>query len=162
MVIQLGFLGGKMQKPICPKIIIDTREQTPLPLPPERTVRATLRTGDYSIEGYEREFSVERKSLQDLVGTVIHDRERFEYELLRMTHYRFRRVLVEASFDDVALVEHYQFSDTNPKSVIASAWAFEVRYSVPFVFAGSRRNATRLLIGWAEFYAREAANPKGW
>ena len=144
-------------------ILIDTAEQAPLSMP--RGVlseRANLMTGDYTIKGHERLFAVERKSLQDLVKTIIHERERFEYELLRLTHYQFRRVLVEASYEAVAEVEGYDFSLAKPKSVIASVHAFEARYDVPFIFAGNRNRAARMLCSWAYYFHREALTPKAW
>jgi ERCC4-type nuclease len=51
-----------------PVIVIDTREQTPLSFARLQTVRGTLNTGDYSVAGLEKLFSVERKTVADLVG----------------------------------------------------------------------------------------------
>ena len=64
--------------------IVDTREQLPLNLDPLRTEPATLPTGDYSLKGLEHHVCIERKSLDDLLGCVGRDRERFERELHRM------------------------------------------------------------------------------
>lgn len=144
-------------------LIIDTREQQPLAFPQQvKTERHRLISGDYSIKGFERQFAVERKSLEDLVGTVIHQRERFEYELLRLSNYEFRRVIVEATFKDVAQVERYTFCGANPKSVIHTVYAFECRYNVPFVFAGNRQAASDMVCKWAWFYQREKIQPKAW
>lgn len=144
-------------------ILIDTREQTPLSMPRGfLSERTKLNTGDYSIKGFERSFAVERKSLQDLVQTIIRERERFEYELLRLMQYQFKRVLVEASYDAVAEVESYDFCLVNPKSIVASVNAFEVRYGVPFIFAGTRLKASKMLCNWATFFVRESIKPKGW
>ena len=55
--------------------IIDTREQLPLDLAPLRMKRGTLATGDYSIKGMEHVVSLERKSLDDLLGCIGHDQE---------------------------------------------------------------------------------------
>lgn len=67
------------------RIVIDTREQTPWAFPPElaETQRGTLPQGDYALEGDEA-FSIERKSLDDFVGTVSSGWERFKRELRRM------------------------------------------------------------------------------
>lgn len=81
-------------------VAIDTREQAPftfedimadsrdngdggvaLTIP---TVRATLRTGDYSLLGHNSRIVVERKSQADFVGVVISSRARFERELQRL------------------------------------------------------------------------------
>lgn len=137
------------------KIVIDTREQTPLAFPEGvPTVRGTLHTGDYSIAGHESRFTVERKSLADLVQTVIHNRARFERELARMGPFDFRRVIVTAPFGKVARGK-YPHSKANPRSVIASICAFEIRYKVPFVFAANEQEATARVIDWARHYMRE-------
>jgi len=46
-----------------PTIIVDSREQEPLPLSRLQAVRGTLTTGDYSVVGLEQLFSIERKSI---------------------------------------------------------------------------------------------------
>jgi ERCC4-type nuclease len=47
-------------------ILIDTREQRPLDFGSQLTRRATLATGDYSVEGLADSVAIERKSLADL------------------------------------------------------------------------------------------------
>jgi DNA excision repair protein ERCC-4 len=51
-----------------PVIVVDTREQDPLSFQRLQTVSGTLSTGDYSVAGLENLFSVERKTVLDLVG----------------------------------------------------------------------------------------------
>lgn len=138
-------------------LIIDTREQTPFVFPGTiTTTRGTLHTGDYSIVGYEDRFTIERKSLADLVQTIIHNRARFERELERMRPFDFRRVIVTAPFMDVAR-GNYAHSHANPRAVVASIAAFEVRYNVPFIFAADKREAQRRVEQWARMYVREQA-----
>jgi DNA excision repair protein ERCC-4 len=81
--------------------IIDSREQTPLDLSPLTTITATLPTGDYSIRGLEHVVSIERKSLDDLVGCVGRDRERFDREVQRLLAYPVRILVVESSWDAI-------------------------------------------------------------
>lgn len=136
-------------------IVIDTREQTPFVFPPTvPTIRGTLRTGDYSVLGYEDSFTVERKSLPGLVNTIIHGRTRFERELERMRSIAFRRVLVTSQYEAVARGE-YAHSRASPRSVIASIAAFEVRYNVPFVFALNPCEGSARLLDWARYFVRE-------
>ena len=138
-------------------IVIDTREQTPLAFPDGvRTVRGTLHTGDYSIQGCESEFTVERKSLADAVHTVIHDRERFGRELERMAAFDFRRIIVTAPYSFVAR-GRYRHSRANPKSVIGLLRALEIEHDVPVVFADSATDAARFIVDWARFYIRKRA-----
>ncbi len=138
-------------------IVVDTREQTPLAFPTDvPTIRAGLHTGDYSIAGCEDQFTVERKSLADLVHTIIHERARFERELERMQPFAFRRVICTASMDAVRRGK-YKHSRANPNAVVASIATFEVRYNVPFVFAGSSDEAARRIVDWARYFTRERA-----
>lgn len=83
--------------------IIDTREQTPLDLSPLRTTAATLDTGDYSLSGLEHVVRIERKSLDDLIGCIGRDRERFEREVARLLAYPVRVLLVEATWPQIEL-----------------------------------------------------------
>ncbi len=62
------------------RIVIDSREQEPYTFACE-VVKAKLDAGDYSVAGFEQRVAVERKSLRDFVGTVIHDFDRFAREL---------------------------------------------------------------------------------
>jgi len=137
------------------RVLVDTREQAPLPIPAEVSKVATLRTGDYSLEGYETAFAVERKSLADLVRSLTHERARFERELERLAAIPFRRVLVEAPYRCL-LVERFSFSLASPASIRGSVEAFEIRHGVPFVFAAGRAEATARLLGWARRFWMDA------
>lgn len=64
------------------KIVIDTREQLPIFTGP-LTVRKKLLVGDYSSLLLYNHFSIERKSPQDLYGTVTQGHVRFREELIR-------------------------------------------------------------------------------
>jgi ERCC4-type nuclease len=79
-------------------IICDTREQNSLSFHGFRgvkTVRSGLKTGDYSIEGYEDQITFERKSVQDLVGTLIGGHQRFLKEMERMQAFKAKYILIE-------------------------------------------------------------------
>ena len=84
------------------RITIDTREQRPWSFPPERASAeiGTLRTGDYALAGDEC-FAVERKSLDDSVGTISSGWDRFQRELDRMEHFPAKIVIVEGSFSEL-------------------------------------------------------------
>jgi hypothetical protein len=93
----LGDLAG-----LRPVLVTDTREQLPLPFKRLASVRATLTSGDYSFRGGEELFAVERKSIADLVGCCVGDnRERFFRELHRLRGYRFKRLLVVGTRDEI-------------------------------------------------------------
>ena len=84
------------------RVVIDTREQRPWAFPPDlaEVSRGTLRTGDYALAGDDA-FAIERKSLDDFLGTISSGWERFLREIGRMEGAGFaaRCVIVEADFE---------------------------------------------------------------
>ena len=107
------------------KVIVDTRERTPWTFEPQKgiktlegikTVRRKLDSGDYSIEGLEDRVAIERKSLDDWVGTVMRERARFYRELDRLRAFAFRCVIIEASLRDIYAKR--ASSNANPDSIL--------------------------------------------
>lgn len=145
-------LGGLAE--IRPRIVIDSREQTPLVFRRLPTVTGTLQSGDYSFTGGEELFSVERKSVPDLVACCIGDnRERFERELHRLRGHRFKRLLIVGARADV---ENRRYrSNVSPKAVLATLSAFEVRYDLPVVWSNNPEDAARTIESWVWWFARE-------
>lgn len=128
-----------------PVVLIDTREQRPLSfqnyknwIASER--RATLETGDYTVEGFEHLIALERKSLPDLVGTLMHNRERFFAECERMTHFKWRAILVEASYEDVKSPYSSEFIQAHPNGVCGSLDAIEAKYQIPIIYTSQHRS----------------------
>jgi ERCC4-type nuclease len=98
-------------------------------------------------------FAVERKSIDDLANCCLSSsRERFEHELHRLRGFRFKRLLVVGSREDIA-AGHYH-SRIAPKAVLATLGAFETRY-VPVVFAATPEEAARMIEQWAFYFSRE-------
>lgn len=130
---------------------MDSREQSPwgfgnirgkdrLLIYVERVV-TTLKTGDYSIEGYRDEVTIERKSLDDLVNCCGKERARFEEEHRRLQQFGAGNscVVVEANWQDV--YKHNYTSQIAPKCVMRTQISWFARYGVPWFFPGSRRAA---------------------
>lgn len=83
-------------------ITIDTREQNPWHFDPTRVRvhRGTIRTGDYCVTG-DTGFAIERKSLNDFLGTIGHGWQRFQREIYRAHEAGFHMpIIVEARFTD--------------------------------------------------------------
>lgn len=81
-------------------IVIDSREQRPLDFYGRKdvdVVRRGLKTGDYALDGYEDKIAFERKSAQDLIGTLISGHERFAREIQRSKDFDEFYLLVEES-----------------------------------------------------------------
>ena len=122
-------------------VIADTREQEAYTFDPSRiaTVRKALPAGDYSLAGLEGRVAVERKSLEDLIDTVIRDRGRFERELTRLSTCEAACVVVEGNLSDV--LDHRYRSGAHPASVLGSVIAIIVDHQVPVFFCGDRATA---------------------
>ena len=138
-----------------PCLVIDTREQDPLPIMRLPVVRAGLLTGDYSVAGMESAFTIERKSIADLVACcAASNRERFENELHRLRGFHFRRLLVIGNRQEIE--EGRYRSTIRPAAVLGTLAAFEIRYDVPVVFDPDPASAARRVESWAWYAAREA------
>ena len=137
-----------------PTIVVDSREQAPLRFLRLESVTGSLASGDYSFAGGEHLFAVERKSIPDLVSSVCtQERERFERELHRLRGFRFARLLIVGTREEIETGSYR--SQAKPKSVLNSLAAFEARYSVPVVFAPTPTVAAAQIESWAYWCARE-------
>jgi len=111
-------------------VIVDTREKDEYTFGEFVTIRQKLDAGDYSVAGLEDRIAIERKNLDDFVGTVIYQKERFHEELVRLARMDFAAIVVEASLTDI--LEHRYKSGVRPASVIGAAVAVMVEYRVPY------------------------------
>jgi len=134
-----------------PRILIDTREQDPLPIARYPSARGTLTTGDYSFAGGEHLFTVERKSIPDLVRSLTIERERFTRELERMRGYRFARLLVIGAPGQIE--EGRYRSRTPPKAILHSLYSVEAKY-LPVVWAPTPQEGAELVERWSFWFAR--------
>lgn len=128
-----------------PVVIVDTREQLPLDFSRfgnwiESTRRGTLSVGDYSVEGYEDSITLERKSLEDLVGTLMHSRERFIRQCERMALYRHKAIIVECTYEEVKSPYNAEFVAAHPNGVSGSLDAIEARYGIPVIYTSRHRD----------------------
>ncbi len=137
-----------------PVVIIDTREQTPLPITRLETVRAGLQTADYSFQGGEHLFGIERKSVDDLVSCCMGDnRERFEREMHRLRGFRFKRLLI---IGHRWMIEGQRYkSKIRPAAVLHRLDAWEARYDLPVIFCEHPTQAAELVEKWVWWSARE-------
>jgi len=138
---------------VLPIVVIDRREQAPLPFSQLAPRLGTLYSGDYSILGAEELFAVEKKSIPDLVTSCTSERERFERELHRLRGFRFKRLVIVGSEADIL---HGNFrSLANPRAILATLYCFEIRYDLPFVFLPTPELAGRQVERWAIWFSRE-------
>lgn len=144
-----------------PPVIIDTREQEPYSFPsPVRSIIETLETGDYSLKNYEDRITVERKSLQDFVNTVIHAKKRFTDELIRMSNIIAKGgsacIIIEADTEDV--LNHKYRGEASPDAVFGLYISIIARWKIPVYFVGNRQIARKFVLDYlAHFYRGEVA-----
>jgi DNA excision repair protein ERCC-4 len=127
------------------KLIIDTREQNPYTFAAFQDVeweRGTLRVGDYSLAGFEDRVSIERKSLDDLIACLCHDRPRFERELHRAKALDYFAVVIEGTLSDI-LAGRFR-SRMTVNSAVETIASFSTRYKVPFMFCSHRAGGERM------------------
>ncbi len=142
--LHIPLFSGLRTPSLCPMrlitselpIIIDTREQRPYTYP--GATRATLATGDYSVEGYESRITVERKSFVDLLGCIGRSRARFKRELERLSAFDYAAIVIEASLDDILM--GHELSKVAPASTVNSLIKWSIKYGVYIYFAGDRDN----------------------
>jgi ERCC4-type nuclease len=118
-----------------PTLITDTRVQTPLAFANLPTEISTLYSGDYSVNGLQEVFAIERKTIADLVGSLTSGRHRFMNELHRLRGYQFRRLLIVGTRHEIETGKYR--SRATPRAIPASLAAMEVRCNIPVIFATS-------------------------
>jgi ERCC4-type nuclease len=126
-----------------PRILIDSREQSPLRFKDIETERCLLPCGDYSIRGLTADVAIERKSLADLTHCCGKDRPRFIEQIERMRSYRFRALVVEARHTDVSIGAFR--SNINPKSVVGTLIKIAHELDVPVWYAEDADGASELV-----------------
>lgn len=118
-----------------------------------------LHTGDYSIVGHEDRVCVERKTLEDLFGTLGNGRERFSREFERMDQMDFAAVVIEANWHEIMRPADYR-GDWRSKMNSRAVWATIFSWSQDFPHVhwftmGSRRIAEMATFEILEMYWRK-------
>lgn len=118
------------------------------------TKPAHLTTGDYTIEGYQSLVCVERKSLDDIYGTIGQRRELFEAEHDRMAGLSAACVVIEADWDTI-LNKPPLMSKLNPKVIWRTAISWSIRYGVPWYAMPHRAAAELWTFRFLEMFHRQ-------
>ena len=140
------------------RIVIDSREQESYTFACE-TVKAKLDAGDYSVVGFEQRVAVERKSLRDFVGTVIHDFDRFARELAKLSAMDAACIVVEADLTAVLCgLHHDALRAVAPQSLLGAATYIGIKYRVPVYWCGSRPAAVRFTDAYLRSFIRVISN----
>jgi ERCC4-type nuclease len=147
-------------------IRVDTREQHPLDFDRCAVVRDTIPTFDYSIEGDQLHFAIERKSLPDLIQSLAIQKN-YCRELKKLRRARALQKMsrifyvVEANREDI---EHFDYSiftggRVGPDFLFHQLSELEYFHDVHVIFSGdalgTARDIYRLLKRRAEDLKRQ-------
>lgn len=142
-------------------IVQDSREQTPLSFHNFRgieTVRQGLKTGDYSVLGHESEICFERKSVQDLVGTLIGGHERFLREMERMRDFKAKYILIEHSPEILYAYCAKHGWGHKFNTIIQSLLAYACHYQVRVRFCKDREDMANYIVKKAREFVNGGDN----
>jgi ERCC4-type nuclease len=144
-------------------ITTDTREQLFLDFTKFRgvsSVRGTLKTGDYSIQGYEDQITFERKSVQDLVGTLTSGHTRFLREMERMRSFKAKYILIEHTPDILYNYCAKHGWQRKFNTIIQSLLAYACHYQVRVRFCKDREDMAEYIVKKAREFLKEQGEQK--
>jgi len=143
--------SARIPKPV---VLVDTREREPFPLYANHPNwiggerRATLKTGDYTVEGTEQLLALERKNLPDLVACTVTNRVRFLAACGRLARFPWKAVLVEATLEDIKRGFDLA-SEVHPNAVCGTLDAIEAKFGIPVIYTSTVRElATERAASW--------------
>ena len=136
------------------KIIVDSREQKPLWTNCEVK---KLDFGDYSIEGHEYLFAIERKSLPDMLSTLTSGHERFKKELIRARVANYFAIVVDGSY---SAMENKDWpnawrSKVPGHTATAIADTLHMKYGVHIHWCKDRNDSKRRIRGLMRNYLKQ-------
>jgi ERCC4-type nuclease len=137
-------------------IITDTREKRPYKW--DNSIVGTLKTGDYTVQGYESQVAIERKSKADAYGSIGGGRKRFEREFERLSGYEYAVLVIECTYRDFLITPIH--SKLNSKVAINTLYSWSIKYGVNIWFADNREYGKKLVYGLLEMFWRIKENEK--
>ena len=155
----------------------DIQEKQPLIFQDVEVEIEHLKTGDYSIKGYHDRFTVEHKTIKDLIGTCDHNKvkgkkdsnyARFKRELARMRATFDFYAIVISGYPKEMLPECYRIaamqSEAGYKKIVAPIARFNgvigslkglrVDYNCHFYFEGTKEWAAEWIVDQATYFLR--------
>lgn len=159
-------MSPRAKKPVPPPavFVIDTREQTPFALwdlddwrgekiGKDRVIRGTLKTGDYSVRGFESAAAVERKSFDDLFGSLTYGRDRLLDEIERARELKFFGFVIEAPLWKISQ-GHSRMGRFTGDDAVRSILSWQVRYPwVHWHWCDNRTEASLVTVRLLERFA---------
>jgi len=146
-------------------IVIDTREQLPLDFRRSKLVEdvkyQTLKTGDYSILGYEDKIAIERKSANDIYGTLGKGHKRFKKELERALELDYFAILIERPYTEI-LNKDFDGAEFIKQMrgdiVIKILYTLKFKYGIDIIFCNGRKEAASIIRNMFAAYVKHNNN----
>jgi DNA excision repair protein ERCC-4 len=128
---------------INPLFIIDSREQLGhrYYFANGQSVIKSLDAGDYSLSGYEWQCAIERKTIDDYVSTIIHNRDRFYVELNKLQSYENKAIIIENNYSN--LLSGLYNSKTHPNSIDGLTHSISYNYQIPIFYLSNYQLANQ-------------------
>lgn len=135
------------------KVIRDTREKSGWEFDDQycsEVISGTLKTGDYTIAGFEDSLCIERKAtVLEIAGNLGSNYKRFMKEIDRMKQFKHAYVICEFSLDELL---RYPYCSGISKSLIqkiringyfllSRILDIELNHGIHFIFCDNRKNA---------------------
>jgi hypothetical protein len=132
-------------------VVVDTREQTPWSFQHYAKANKKLDTGDYSIEGLEDIFCIERKkSVSEVANNIIESR--FNDVLLRLEKIPYSYILLEFSLSQVLSFpigssvpqKLWNKIKVRPPFILKNITDWQIKHNIKVFFCDSSSNAETL------------------
>jgi len=141
---------------VLPRIAVDTREQLRYTFPDYESYRTTLKSGDYSLEGYTDVLAVERKNKLDAWAILTDSRKRFERCLERLAELDRAAIVIEASMAEF-VVPPPNVNRVNAATAMGSYISWSTKYRIPVFFAENRQWGERVTLRILAAYYKHIA-----
>ena len=135
--------------PSLPPVLIDDREKLPYFFGKRGTIEKRLKTGDYSLLGYEDFVTVERKSLLDAYSSVT--KENFYKEMVRLSRFRCAALIIEANVDESDPSSYTQVTKAQAVGLFIDFWAV---FRIAPTFVPNRTYGERVVLRFLTAFYR--------
>ena len=132
-----------------PPVLIDDRERLPYFIGKCGTIEKRLKTGDYSLLGYEDFVTIERKSLPDAYNSVT--KERFYKEMVRLSRFRCAALIIESNLDEFEPSSYTKVTKPMAVGLLVNFWAV---FKIAPVFVPNRDYGERVALRFLTAFFR--------
>ena len=145
-------------------IIVDSREQKPFfkNSKIDKVEVKGLKTGDYSIKDFEDKICIERKSMNDLFGTLGGGHKRFKKELERAKTLDYFAIIIEGSYSKILTKDFKGGYHSKMRGYVITSILFtlHIKYGVNIFFAINRYESKKIIKELFKAYLKQQGGIK--